>query len=71
MRKTQQEIDKEIKISISVAVADGVKYLDEATIVLSEARKYNKSSYLIYDSNAEYVIKEKKSNNCRSYCECM
>ncbi len=55
-----QELDLDMKVSISMgaAISNGVESLQQAELALSEAKKFNKSSYLIYDSSAEYVIKK-------------
>ncbi len=55
-----KEIDFDIKVSISIgaSIAGGADSLKQAEFALSESRKYHKNSYLLYDSNAKYVIKK-------------
>ena len=55
-----KSIDLELKVSISIgaSVSNGISSINQAELALSEAKKFNKNSYLIYDSNAEYVVKK-------------
>ena len=55
-----EDIDLDLKVSISIgaSISNGVEGLQQAELALLEAKKFNKSSYLIYDSSAQYVTEK-------------